>query len=52
MKNLAASSVSLLAKWWWRFLAEKGALWHDLLARRHGHLDWLRECQTQFGGDD
>lgn len=23
MKNLAASSVSLLAKWWWRFLARR-----------------------------
>jgi len=34
--NLPAFNASLLAKWQWRFLAEKDALWHGLLVHRYG----------------
>ena len=48
-KNLAIFDASLLAKWRWRFLVEKEALWCGFLTHRYGRLDQLGERQAQSG---
>lgn len=48
-KNLAIFDASLLAKWRWRFLVEKDALWCGFLTHRYGRLDQLGERQAQSG---
>ncbi|GJT68087.1 putative RNA-directed DNA polymerase [Tanacetum coccineum] len=34
--SIKAKNISLLGKWWWRFLSERDALWRKVIAAIHG----------------
>ncbi|KAJ9565551.1 LOW QUALITY PROTEIN: hypothetical protein OSB04_001517 [Centaurea solstitialis] len=37
--SLRATNLALLAKWWWRFKNEEGALWRKVMVALHGETD-------------
>lgn len=43
--NLRTRNRVLLAKWLWRFTLEPEALWHNIVASKHGNhpFDWVEK---------
>lgn len=38
--NMELKNRALLAKWWWRFEEERGALWRIVIATKYGEDVW------------
>ncbi|GJT47353.1 putative RNA-directed DNA polymerase [Tanacetum coccineum] len=36
IRSIKAKKISLIGKWWWRFLSERDALWRKVIAAIHG----------------
>ncbi|GJT05143.1 putative RNA-directed DNA polymerase, eukaryota, reverse transcriptase zinc-binding domain protein [Tanacetum coccineum] len=44
--SLRVSNLSLLAKWWWRFLCETSSIWASIIKSIHGQHGGLQDIST------
>nr|GEX17593.1 RNA-directed DNA polymerase, eukaryota, reverse transcriptase zinc-binding domain protein [Tanacetum cinerariifolium] len=44
--SLRVSNLSLLAKWWWRFLCETSSIWASVIKSIHGQHGGLQDIST------